>query len=68
MNNSITTSLFSNLFFLIVQIRKILFAGKFYVVFIVVMAVFNGFPIIVGHTLDDPMPVDIAYYMMNISR
>ena len=65
MNNTITTSLLSNFFFLFFQIRKILFAGKFYVAFIVVIAAFNGFPIIVGHVIKDPMPIEIAYYFMN---
>lgn len=66
MNNAVTTSLFSNFFFLFVQIRKILFAGKFYVVFIVVIAVFNGFPIIVGHVVNDPLEIEVAYHMMNM--
>lgn len=66
MNNFVTESLLSNLFFLFVQIRKILFAGKFYVVFIVVIAVFNGFPIVMGHIMSNPMPVEVAYYFMNM--
>jgi len=65
MNNAVTASFLSNFFFLFVQIRKILFAGKFYVVFIVVMAVFNAFPIIVGHIINDPMPIFVAYHFMN---
>ena len=66
MNNAVTESLLSNLLFLFVQIRKILFAGKFYVVFIVVIAVFNGFQIVMGHIMSNPMPVEVAYYFMNM--
>lgn len=65
MNNALAASFLSNFIFLFTQIRKILFAGKFYVVFIVVMAVFNAFPIIVGHIINDPMPIFVAYHFMN---
>ena len=66
MNNALTASLFTNFVFLFLQIRKLLFAGKFYVVFIVVIAVFNGFPIIVGHIINEPLEIEATYYMMNM--
>lgn len=66
MNTIVLDSFFSNLIFLFNQIRKILFAGKFYIALIVVIGVFNILPITIGHILHDPMPVDAAFYFMNM--
>ena len=66
MNTTVLDSFLSNLIFLFNQIRKILFAGKFYIALIAVIGVFNILPITIGHIFHDPMPIDAAFYFMNM--
>lgn len=66
MNTTVLDSFLSNLIFLFNQIRKILFVGKFYIALIAVIGVFNILPITIGHILHDPMPIEVAFYFMNM--
>ncbi|MCP4723650.1 MAG: hypothetical protein GY863_01365 [bacterium] len=64
--NTLTQSLLSNTMFLIGQTRRILFSGKF-IYFIGFAILYEIFLIVIMNFTDaGAMPVDVAFYMMNM--
>ncbi|MFC1554565.1 hypothetical protein ACFL7D_08025 [candidate division KSB1 bacterium] len=66
MNKLSEISLFSNMIFLFIQIRKILFSGKFYI-FLFFAILWECIMIFIAHYLaKESMPIEPAFFVMNM--
>ena len=48
-----------------IYIERILFAGKFYI-FLILAIAWDFTMVIIGHVVNDPMPIEPAFYVMNV--